>query len=390
MSERYPSDAALLALSEDAETGVEYIPTGLSPYHLEFRKFIHRTLLASGRANDLRVYQDGDLTVGVRAGRCLIGNASKVYPGSTTNAITVSTTTHAWLDTMGVLQTGTSGLPTDRRTFLPLAEINSGPTMITSITDLRGEAFLAVTDGAMLGLTATIDRINEALDGTNPTVDAAALNTLTGGSDSSADTEHRHLQSWQDKDGEAYFHLFNDSSGVDANVALVLSLPNKLSDDTVVIVNRNNGFLEQRYDGTTYNLVGTVHVEYVHEGDITATQTGKLAGIIPVDGVVSDIIVSVGVNIGSDTGSDGVAAVGYVNGTSLTSTHPEITSADGSGTKSTAQGAGTSAVVKSDGTESVQRGDIITVDLTRTAVGTITTEAANVVAIVVIRVDGPE
>ncbi len=70
MSERYPDDATLLAMEQDAATGVQYIPTGQSPYYLHFRKLVHRLLLACGRANDLRVYQDGDLSVGVRPGRC--------------------------------------------------------------------------------------------------------------------------------------------------------------------------------------------------------------------------------------------------------------------------------------------------------------------------------
>ncbi len=65
MSERYPSDATLLALSQDDATGVEYIPTGRSPYYLEFRKMLYRLLRATERANDLRVHQDGDLTAGV-------------------------------------------------------------------------------------------------------------------------------------------------------------------------------------------------------------------------------------------------------------------------------------------------------------------------------------
>jgi hypothetical protein len=79
MSERYPDDAALLALESDAATGVEYIPTGRSPYYLEFRKLVQRLLLAAERANDLRVYQDGDLSIGVRPGRCLIQNAAVTF-----------------------------------------------------------------------------------------------------------------------------------------------------------------------------------------------------------------------------------------------------------------------------------------------------------------------
>lgn len=42
-------------------------------------------------------------------------------------------------------------------------------------------------------LTATPEEINQALDGINPTVDAAALNVVTGGESSNGDSEHTHL-----------------------------------------------------------------------------------------------------------------------------------------------------------------------------------------------------
>ena len=59
MAEIYPSDAELNALLEDAETGVEYIPSGTTPYYVHFRKLLYRLLLATKRANDLRVYKEG-------------------------------------------------------------------------------------------------------------------------------------------------------------------------------------------------------------------------------------------------------------------------------------------------------------------------------------------
>ena len=42
MSEVYPSDNELLNTQSDAETGVEYIPTGTAPYYLHFRKLSRR------------------------------------------------------------------------------------------------------------------------------------------------------------------------------------------------------------------------------------------------------------------------------------------------------------------------------------------------------------
>ncbi len=390
MSERYPNDATLLALAADAATGVEYIPTGLSPYHLAFRKLVHRLAAAAQRANDLRVYQDGDLSIGVRPGRCFVGGEAHDFAGVTGAALESETTTHVWRDDEGELQTGDSGLPDDLTAFIPLAVVETGSAAITGITDLRGEVFLAAPSLAALNLTVDADTINAALDGANASVTAAALNALTAGQTSTADARHRHLQVYQDADEEVYFRLYNFNDGPDTNVALVFSLPDVLLDDTVLLPNRGNGFLSQRYFNTPYNLVGTVHAAYTHGGDLSATQTGKLVGVVPISGVVSAVILSVATNIVSTTGTDGITAVVKVNGTAVTSTDPKITSAAGTGFRSTAQGHGTASVVKTDGTQNVQRGDVLTVDLTRTAAGSVSVEAANVVVLVVIRAGSPE
>jgi len=69
MAEVYLSDNELLNIQSDSETGVEYIATGTAPYYLEFRKLLYRLLLAARRANDLRVYDEGGLNIGVKAGK---------------------------------------------------------------------------------------------------------------------------------------------------------------------------------------------------------------------------------------------------------------------------------------------------------------------------------
>ncbi len=390
MPERYPSDASLLAITEDATSGVEYIPTGQSPYFLEFRKLIQRLLLVANRANDLRVYQDGDLTIGIRPGRCLINNSVIDYPGAVSIGVASNTTSYLWLDSTGLLQVGVSGLPTDRTAFAPLAEIISGTSSITAITDLRGEAFLHIPSLMSIGINTTAGEINQALDGIDSTVDAAALNRLTNGPESTADSEHRHLQVFQDQDNEVFFTLINDHSGVNANVSLVWSLPNRLPDDTALFPDLSNGFLRQRYQNTVHSLVGSVHACFIHEGDLTSTQTDKLIGVVPIDGAVSNVILSMATNIVSDTSADGVNVVAKVNGVGLTTTNPQISDADGSGFRSTAQGDGTPAAMKSDGTEDVKRGDILTVDITRSVTGNVTVEASNIAVLIVIRAAQPE
>src|SRR4030042_2596562 len=85
MAEVYPSDNELLNMQSDSETGVEYIATGTAPYYLEFRKLLYRLLLATGRANDLRVYDDGGLDVGVKPGKFWLGTGIISYEESSGN-----------------------------------------------------------------------------------------------------------------------------------------------------------------------------------------------------------------------------------------------------------------------------------------------------------------
>ena len=297
MSERYPDDATLLALAQDPATGVEYIPTGRSPYFLEFRRLVHRALLSGQRANDLRVYQETDLTIGVRAGACVIDNNPITFTGTTGVAVAVNATTYVWLDSAGNVITSTNSLPGDRTTFVPLARVTTGTTTITTITDLRGEAFLLTPSLSTLGVTVSAAQINQAVQ-----------------------------------------------------------------------------------DG-----VGATFASFTHEGDVTATLTDKLIGAVALNGVVTDVTLSLGTNIVSDTGADGLSATVKVNGTPVTTTDPAITSASGGGQRSTAQGDGTAAVIQTDGTQNVSHGDVLTVDITRTANGVVSTEPAQ--AVVLVRID---
>jgi len=87
MAEVYPSDNELLNLQSEGETGVEYIPTGTAPYYLHFRRLLHRLLLATRRANDLRVYDEGGLDIGVKPGKFWLGTNLIGFAGSTGNAL---------------------------------------------------------------------------------------------------------------------------------------------------------------------------------------------------------------------------------------------------------------------------------------------------------------
>ena len=76
MTEQYPSDADLNALSGTDDSGQEvtYPTIYESPYYTTFYKMLYRLLDVARRAGDLRVYKDGDLTFGVRAGKYFDGD----------------------------------------------------------------------------------------------------------------------------------------------------------------------------------------------------------------------------------------------------------------------------------------------------------------------------
>lgn len=87
MAEVYPSDSELVNIQSDTETGVEYIPTGTAPYYIQFRKLLYRLLLASRRANDLRVYDESGLDIGVKPGKFWFAAQLISYAGSSGNAL---------------------------------------------------------------------------------------------------------------------------------------------------------------------------------------------------------------------------------------------------------------------------------------------------------------
>jgi hypothetical protein len=140
MAEVYPSDNELLNLQADSETGVEYIPTGTAPYYVHFRKLLHRLLLATRRANDLRVYDEGGLDIGVKPGKFWLGTELIAYAGSTGTALADNKAAiYVHLD-------GAGNLVTDEYTSFPdmatvphvrLAVVSTSAGDITAIADSR-------------------------------------------------------------------------------------------------------------------------------------------------------------------------------------------------------------------------------------------------------------
>ena len=149
MTEQYPSDADLTALSgtTDAEQEVLFVTTGESPYYTSFYRMLYRLLDVSRRAGDLRVYKDGDLTFGVRAGRFMNGDAAVDYAGSAEQSLTNNATNYIYLTADGTLTVNTTGFPVPSVTpHVPLATIatSAGEYGIDDITAYRGRAFVSI------------------------------------------------------------------------------------------------------------------------------------------------------------------------------------------------------------------------------------------------------
>lgn len=151
MAETYPSDNTLLNIQSDSETGVEYIATGTAPYYIEFRKLLYRLLLATCRANDLRLYDEGGLNVGVKAGKFWHGTQLVQYAGSTGNTLADDRNSiYVYLDSTGSLVINEySGFPDmGSVAHVRLAIVTTAGGDITSITDCRSGHNIIVPFGA--------------------------------------------------------------------------------------------------------------------------------------------------------------------------------------------------------------------------------------------------
>jgi len=140
MSEVYPSDNTLLDIQSDSETGVEYIPTGTAPYYLQFRKLLYRLIVSTKRGNDLRVYDEGGLNIGVKAGKFWLGSELVSYEGSSGNSLADDKSNiYIYLDSGGNLVTDEyNGFPDmAAQAHIRLAVVSTSAGDIESITDAR-------------------------------------------------------------------------------------------------------------------------------------------------------------------------------------------------------------------------------------------------------------
>ncbi|MHC4423200.1 MAG: hypothetical protein ACYSWR_00820 [Planctomycetota bacterium] len=159
MAEVYPSDNALLNIQSDDETGVEYVPTGTAPYYLQFRKLLYRLLLAIKRANDLRVFDEGGLDIGVKSGKFWLGTELVSYVGSSGNTLADDKENiYVYLNSAGNLVTDEYSSFPDMATVphIRLAVVTTSEGDIESITDSRAGHNFVMPYGAG-GVAKTIE-----------------------------------------------------------------------------------------------------------------------------------------------------------------------------------------------------------------------------------------
>jgi hypothetical protein len=159
MAEVYPSDNELLNMQSDSETGIEYIPTGTAPYYLHFRKLLYRLLLSARRANDLRVYDEGGLDVGVKPGKFWLDTGLINYAGSSGNTLADDKANiYIYLNSSGILVINEySSFPDMAATpHIRLAQVSTSGGDIDSIIDCRAGHNITIPYGAG-GIKKTIE-----------------------------------------------------------------------------------------------------------------------------------------------------------------------------------------------------------------------------------------
>ena len=151
MAEVYPSDATLNALTTDTDTGVQFITTGEAPYYLSYRKELYRLLLATKLANQLRVFDEGSLDVGVKAGKFWDGTTLRTYAGSASNTLADDKAAiYIYINSAGTLVTNEyTAYPDTHTNHIRLATVTTSGGDITAIVDDRGHHLFS-SPGAIL------------------------------------------------------------------------------------------------------------------------------------------------------------------------------------------------------------------------------------------------
>ena len=146
--------ANALASTTDSDTGAIYPAIAESTYYTTMYRMLHKLQLIEKLVNEFRVFKDGDLTYGIKAGKASYGTNVYSYAGASAQALADDTTNYIWL----VVTSGALVIDTDSGSsaafpdpaitpHLPLVTIATGSASIAAvsgeysiddITDYRG------------------------------------------------------------------------------------------------------------------------------------------------------------------------------------------------------------------------------------------------------------
>ena len=151
---------------------------------------LYRLLNVTRRAGDLRVYKDGDITFGVRAGKFLNDDSEVSFSAVSEQTLTDDATNYIYLIADGTLTKNTTGFPVPSVTpHIRLATIVTvdGSYDHDDITDYRGTSFLSIAGAAAGNLLGSDwqDSVADEVDFTSaepasPTPGDRYINTATG------------------------------------------------------------------------------------------------------------------------------------------------------------------------------------------------------------------
>ena len=163
MTESALTTAVANALSgtTDSDLDVTFCEIGEATYHAtDYKKEAIILRLLKDIPSTCRVFKDGDLTFGVRAGYFLDGDTVRTYSGASAQALTDDDTNYIYLTTAGVLTVNITGFPTPSETpHIRLATILTASSEYahTDIVQYRSTAMLSPSRGPVkLKFTARI------------------------------------------------------------------------------------------------------------------------------------------------------------------------------------------------------------------------------------------
>lgn len=142
------SQANALAGTTDGDLDITYCDIGEAQYYTtDLRKEAAILRILKQWPSALRVYKDGDLTFGVRAGEFLDGATLRQYAGAEAQSLTDDATNYIYLTAGGTLAKNSTGFPTTPHVPLATIETASGGYGHDDVADCRCRAAVQPVGG---------------------------------------------------------------------------------------------------------------------------------------------------------------------------------------------------------------------------------------------------